>query len=125
MTINSSTSKVITLTVRLTPEQRKKLDQLAAGCTLSDYIRACIFSDQAPIVKTRGRFPVKDEQAVSRLLAMLGQSRIAQNINQLAKAVHSGSLPVNQDVQKQIMEACEAISWMRQQLLQALGKMKE
>ena len=107
--------------LRLSIEERQRLEQQAVGSSLGEYIRSCIFADDAPVNKTRGRFPVQDEQALSQLLGMLGQSRIPQNINQLAKAANSGSLPVTPDTKKQLYEACRAIAWMRHQLVTALG----
>ena len=93
--------------------------------SLGEYIRSCVFAEDAPIIRTRGRFPVKDEQALSQVLGMLGQSRIPQNINQLAKAVNSVSLPVTPETEKRLYEACRAIAWMRQQLVLALGLKSE
>jgi len=52
---------------------------------------------------------------------MLGQSRIPNNINQLAKAANSGTLPVTPDTEKQLHEACYSVTWIRRQLIQALG----
>ena len=109
------------LSIRLTKEERQKLDQLAQGTSLSEYIRSRIFDGSAPVHRTKGRFPVKDEQALSQILGMLGQSRIPNNINQLAKAANSGTLPVTPDTEKQLHEACYSVTWIRRQLIQALG----
>jgi len=107
--------------IRLTKEERQKLDQLAQGTSLAEYIRSRIFDGNAPVHRTKGRFPVKDEQALSQILGMLGQSRIPNNINQLAKAANSGTLPVTPDTEKQLHEACYSVTWIRRQLIQALG----
>ncbi|SOD16880.1 plasmid mobilization protein [Nitrosomonas ureae] len=107
--------------IRLTKEERQKLDQLAQGTSLAEYIRSRIFDGSAPVHRTKGRFPVKDEQALSQILGMLGQSRIPNNINQLAKAANSGTLPVTPDTEKQLHEACYSVTWIRRQLIQALG----
>lgn len=107
--------------IRLTKEERQKLDQLAQGTSLAEYIRSRIFDGNAPVHRTKGRFPVKDEQALSQILGMLGQSRIPNNINQLAKAANTGSLPVTPDTEKQLHEACYSVIWIRRQLIQALG----
>ena len=60
-------------------------------------------------------------QELARLLATLGKSRIANNINQLAKAANSGSLPGNMDVLKALNEAVSSIQWIRQPLIKAPG----
>ena len=107
--------------IRFTKEERQQLEHMAQGTSLGEYIRSCIFEKNISIRRTKGRFPVKDEQALSKLLGVLGQSRIPNNINQLAKAANSGSLPVNPDTEKQLYEAYQAVIWMRRQLIQALG----
>ena len=107
--------------IRLTKEERQKLAQLAQGTSLAEYIRSRIFDGNAPVHRTKGRFPVKDEQALSQILGMLGQSRIPNNINQLAKAANSGTLPATPDTEKQLHEACYSVNWIRRQLIQALG----
>ena len=42
------------------------------------------------------------QKLLAKLLGVLGKSRIANNINQLAKAANSGSLPVNEEVLQSI-----------------------
>lgn len=56
-----------------------------------------------------------------RVLAALGQSRIANNVNQLAKAVNIGTLPVTPETEQDIGEACSAVKAMRADLMRALG----
>lgn len=107
--------------IRFTHEERQKLEQLALGASLGEYIRSCIFDGDPHVQRTKGRFPVKDEQALAQVLGMLGQSRIPNNINQLAKAANSGALPVNPETEKQLNEAYHSVLWMRRQLVQALG----
>ena len=71
--------------------------------------------------RSRQRRPIKDEASLSRLLAMLGQSRIANNLNQLAKLANLGTLPVMPDTEREIRRACAEIALMRRELLRALG----
>jgi len=54
-------------------------------------------------------------------LEFLGKSRISQNINQLAKAANSGSLPLNHEVIEELNDACKAINWLRDTLIKAIG----
>ena len=78
--------------------------------------------EQAPRTKTkRAPAPVKDYEALAKVLAAFGQSRIANNLNQLAKAVNIGALPVSEEVEKDISGACAAVSAMRRDLMCALG----
>ena len=107
--------------IRFTEDEREALELAAGDRTLSAYIRFLIFGDEIPKSRTRGKKPVKDQKELARLLAAFGQSRIANNINQLAKAANSGSLPVNMDVLKALNEAASSIQWIRQTLIKALG----
>jgi hypothetical protein len=65
--------------------------------------------------------PVKDHEALGRVLGALGGSRLSSNLNQLAKAVNTGSLPATPDTEKELREACKAVTAMRDELMRALG----
>jgi len=47
-----------------------------------------------PAHKGRGNSPVKGKEALGRVMGVLGALRLSANLNQLAKAVNTGSLPV-------------------------------
>ena len=106
--------------LRLTAEERQKLDTVAGSQTIGDYIRSQLFDTPSPR-KARFRRPVQDEQALSTVLAGLGRGRLSSNLNQLAKAIHSGSLPVTPETERAILEACSGVREMRQELVRALG----
>lgn len=106
--------------LRLTFEERAQLEQDAAGMALGAYVRERLFGDNVTPRKTRGKFPVKDHEALGRVLAALGASRVSNNLNQLAKAVNTGSLPVTPETELDLTEACAAIQEMRRELLSAL-----
>ena len=55
------------------------------------------------------------------MLGLLGQSRIANNLNQLAYAANSGSLLFDDETQAMIFEAYQNVCFMRSQLILALG----
>jgi hypothetical protein len=106
--------------MRLTRAQRRKLGEDAAPFTVGEYVRSRLFDNPTPLKRTYRR-PVQDEQALTKVLGALGRSRLGSNLNQLAKAVHSGSLPVTSETEKAILEACAAVKDMRQELVNALG----
>jgi len=109
------------ITLRLTEDEMAKLKHLSTGMTVSAYIRKCIFGkDEAPR-KVRLKAPVKDQEALARVLGKLGESRIANNLNQMAYEAHCGSLLLDEQTYNQIKEAYEHISSMRLHLLEALG----
>lgn len=110
-----------TFTLRLTPEDRKRLERDAAGMSLGSYVRWRLFDPDSPPPRHRGKFPVKDHQALSRVLAALGQSRIASNLNQLAAAAHIGALPTTPEIEADLAEAARHVALMREALIAALG----
>lgn len=105
--------------LRLSREERKELKRLAGGRPLGAFIKDALF-DKKPRPQLR-KPAIQDQQLLAKLLGALGQSRIASNINQLARAANSGSLPVDEDVLKSLFEAVRAIDWMRKSLIEGMG----
>ncbi len=110
------------LTLRLTADERAKLEELAVGMTLSAYVRACVFAEETKRRKRRPKDMVADKKAAAEALALLGQSRIASNLNQLAYHANLGVLDIAEDEKTQIAEANAHLKAIRVLLLQALGK---
>jgi hypothetical protein len=102
-------------------EEKSQLERDAAGMSIAAYIRWRLFDPDKPPPRTRGKHPVKDQQAIAKLLALLGQSRLANNVNQLARSANSGSLPLTPDTERALNEAAADISKIRTLLLQALN----
>ena len=71
--------------------------------------------------KLKYRSPIQNERVLSGLLAELGASRLASNLNQIAKASNSGSLPVTPETEQALQEACEGIQFMRETLVKGMG----
>ncbi len=112
------------LTLRLTPVERARLEELAAGMTLSTYVRACVFGGEVKRRKRRPKDTVADKKAIAEALALLGQSRIANNLNQLAYHANIGALEIGTDERQKINEAYAYVVAMRASLVTALGKSK-
>jgi hypothetical protein len=106
----------------LTFEERAQLEHDAADMALGAYICERLLGEDAAPRKTRGKAPVKDYEALGRVLGALGSSRLSSNLNQLAKVVNTGSLPVTPETEAELREACAAVLVMREELLMALGR---
>ena len=102
--------------LRLAPEERAQLIEAAGGEPLGSYIRSLIL--KAP--KRRGFSPA-DRQAFSQVLGLLGQSRIASNLNQLAKAAHLGVLVLEDEDRALLREALADLAAIRRLLIEAVG----
>jgi hypothetical protein len=88
---------------------------------LGRYIREKVLDGKTRPRQRRGKFPVKDHEALGRVLGALGSSRLSSNLNQLARAVHTGPLPVTPETEEALKAACRDVRHMRLDLLKALG----
>ncbi|MDH0686190.1 hypothetical protein [Achromobacter animicus] len=106
--------------LRLSTVERAELIRRAGSKPLGVYIRAQLLGNVTTPRRTR-RQPGADQQALARLLAELGHSKLSSNLNQLAKAANTGALLVTMETEQALIEACEDVRRMRHALLTALG----
>lgn len=106
--------------LRLTFEERARLEKMAGGSSLGAYIRKRLFGDDAAPRATRQRRPTLDRVELARALSALGNSRLASNMNQIAKAIHNGTLPLGPELEADLIQACVDIQTMRESLMRAL-----
>lgn len=115
----------VPFSLRLSFEERAALEKAAGNQPLGRYIREQLFNGERPRRRRARRSPVADHVALARVLSALGKSRLTNNLNQLAKAVNTGSLPVTPDTDAAIKEACADVRAIRLDLLKALGASEE
>jgi len=108
------------ITLRLTSSERERLEKLAAGMTLSAYIRACLFETEDKRRPRRSKILTQDKEEIAQILSLLGQSRIANNLNQIAHHANLGMLEIDPTVVDKIEEAYGYIYDMRDRLVKAL-----
>ncbi len=105
--------------LRLTTAERARLLVDAGSEPVGSYIKSRLFEGSAPV---RRRGPtVADKEAFARALALLGRSHLSSNLNQLAKAVNTGSLPLTPETEAELLSAIRAVRELRTLLMQALG----
>ncbi len=109
------------VTLRLTKDEISKLNNLCNGMSRSAYIRKCLFGRDTAPRKVRSRVPVKDQEALAQVLGLLGQTRIANNLNQIAYEANCGSLLMDEETENEIKMACAHIAWIRVKLIESLG----
>lgn len=108
--------------LRLSSEERRRLTEEAADIPLGSYIKGKLLDQGvASIRRRRSGLAIEDRQALARALALLGQSRLASNLNQLAHAAHIGALPVTPEIEAELAEGVAAVREVRALLVQALG----
>lgn len=106
--------------LRLSEDERARLVGEAAGAPLGTYLKAKLLGD-APVRTRRTGLAVEDRKALGQALGLLGSSRIANNLNQLARAANVGALPVSPDLEADLMATLAEVREIRRLLLVALG----
>jgi len=110
------------ITLRLSHEEIKQLDQIIGQKTRSAYIRECVFGEAVSKRQRNDKRAKRDDIAISQILAMLGQSRAGSNLNQLTKTANSGHLEITPEVVEMIQETYAFYLAIRGLLIEALGK---
>ncbi|MCW3847379.1 MobC family plasmid mobilization relaxosome protein [Sphingomonas sp. LB-2] len=114
-------SRLAPLSLRLSREERARLERAAGAQPLGTYIKSRLFGDGVVLMPARSRKPVRDERTLAQLLARLGSSRMASNLNQLAHAANIGALDCDEEIATALAAACADIRAMRLMLMTALG----
>ncbi len=107
------------ISIRLTPEERGRLESWAGRRSLSDYVRARLFDKE--IRARRVHIPKNDARELAQALAKLGQSELAGSLRELRDAARTGALPVTPETEKALLAACDAVYQLRCELMRALG----
>ncbi|MFC6199212.1 hypothetical protein [Ponticaulis profundi] len=114
------------ISLRLSLDERALLERDAGSKTLSAHIREQLFGESMTTSFRRpsrkSNKPNVDHVVLAKLLGLLGKSRLAQNMNQIAKAAHMGALPVSDELEAELALACQDIKDMRDTLISAMGK---
>lgn len=107
--------------IRLTAEEKIRLEGKANGVPLGLFIRDVVLDDAVKPRVVRQSFRVQDREAFARVLALLGRSKIADSISRLADAAADGCLPVDDEVRATLKGGCDDIRSIRLLLMTAIG----
>ena len=94
--------------IRFSEAERAYLERQAGDLSLGTYIRQELLKDydhKKTQPRRRLHAPSTDQQKIAALLAGLGHSRIPSNLNQIAKAVNTGTLDVSKGVEQDLKDA--------------------
>ncbi|MEM9097863.1 MAG: hypothetical protein AAGC79_05005 [Pseudomonadota bacterium] len=109
------------ISVRVTDAERAELERRSAGTSLSSFMKECALRKSAMPRRTRGKFPVKDHQALARVLRALGSAPLANRFHRIPLAIEEGRVVVDDDMRKELRGAIEDVAAMRADLVKALG----
>ena len=107
--------------LRLTREEKLFLQKKAGNMPIGSYIKAKVFDGDGPVKRRAVGLEVEDKKALSKALALLGQSRFSSNLNQLAKAANIGTLPMTPEVEQELLESCAHVREIKALLIKAVG----
>lgn len=117
---NPKKKRAAPLSLRLTDDERSRLERQAGGLALGAYIKSVVFDDAAPKYRKRKSPPSAEKQLLAEILARLSETRTANNLNQIAKHLNQGTLVVDDDLEADLKRAVAEVAWMRAELLKAL-----
>ncbi|WP_417307649.1 hypothetical protein [Devosia sp.] len=107
--------------IRLSAEDRARLAVEAAGAPLGAYIKSKVLGSVSAERKRRKVLTIQDREALARALALLGRSHLSNNLNQIARAVNIGVLPVTPETEEELYAALRDVRELRRLLMTALG----
>ncbi len=114
----------VPVSIRFAFEEKAYLQEQAGSQSLSGYVRSQLLKDVKPRKKQRKkrRKPSLRKKQFTRLLGIFMNSRIAGNINQMAKQANSGSLNyADPEIKAKLLEAFKHVADMRNALYKELG----
>lgn len=105
--------------IRMTPAERARLTEDAAGEPLGAYVKKTLF---APTTKAAARRTMIDNHKVmiAQVLAMVGSSGIADALTTMAVAIKMGTLEDEAEILKALNSSQEELAEIRAELLKAL-----
>ena len=114
------------VSIRVTAEEKARLQQMAGTLAISSYIRQKLFDDAAVTARAKRyqqkpRQPRIDHTEIAKLLGTFGQSELARSMLALSLAVQMGELEASAEVESSIKQACAEIHDIRNTLIMALG----
>ena len=89
MNVREKNNPFSPICLRVSPEEKAKLEHDAGNVTLSAYIREKVLGENAEARKRRMTHPIKDHKIIAQFFALIKQTQSWNNLNQIAKAINS------------------------------------
>lgn len=117
----SAPTKASPFSIRLTEDERERLVAAAGGIPLGSYIKATMLGYAPPIRRRASPLPKQDKRVLAKALALFARSRVANNLNQVAKAVNIGTLPVTLETEAELKETLRLVRRLHDLMMDGLG----
>lgn len=114
------------ISVRLSEDEYARLRHEAGALSMAAYIRLKVFGQEETAPRRKAYIrkktsPSSELVMIGQMLGGLGESEIAANLDDIAKAARIGAMPVTPEVEREIQAACNAVQDIRVRLIAALG----
>lgn len=110
----------VPLSIRLSVAERADLERRAAGASLSSFVKDALFSTGSNSVRNDG-VQVANRVLLAHILAALGASNIAPNLDRLRRSAEWGELDGDEATIRDLRQACDDIRVMHNALMRGLG----
>lgn len=113
------------VSIRFSDDERAWLEAKAKGQPVSRYVRDAVLSGSGVKRKPRRRLPVKDHEALARVLSLLGRSETGRMLGGILFAIELGKLELDGKAETDLRQACADVSAMRSALMASLDLPEE
>ena len=111
-----------TFTIRLTPEERAKIDAAAGDMPLGVYIRSRLFDAPSPRHYAPRRRKQADQVMLEKIWVELRRQYISSNLNRIMRAIEEHDLEVPADLEMELRILRSDLRLLRRDILKALGR---
>ncbi len=115
----TKSEKTIPVSIRMSADERSRLEADAGTKSLSEHIRGRLFDGSARVRRVQST--TTNARQLAHILAALGQSELGPSLRELVHAARIGALPVTPDTVEALTAACAATIEIRNRLMTALG----
>lgn len=108
------------VSIRFSDDERAWLEEQAKGLPVSRYLKDAVLSGSGVKRKPKRRMPIKDHEALARVLSLLGRSETGRMLGGILFAIELGKLELDGKAETDLRQACADVSAMRNALMAAL-----
>ena len=106
--------------IRLSDEERAKLDALAGDMPMAAYVRTRLFDTPSPRHHKMRRFDV-NQSLLKKLVRELGRQHISSRLHRIINAIDDGDLEVDDKLELELSYLCSELRHLRRNIRKALG----
>ena len=110
----------IPFSIRLSVEERARLDVLAGDMPMAAYVRTRLFDTPSPRRRKVRRFDV-DQSLLKKLLRALGRQHISSSLHRIMNAIDDGDLEIDEELDVELRGLCSDLRHLRRRIRKAIG----